>query len=365
MVKSMAEKFYSLKADVDLLKQDRDQKRSRTRSVSSSPPSRSRSQSLSRSRSRSKFRSRSRSRGRHHSRRSRHSDTRKSRCRTRSRSKDSTRHRRHPRSRSRSRSRSTTRWRSNKDTPHPWAEVDPDEVPDYSATPQFSEDEEGIESGNLVEVSEDTYQFLTSVCAQSASNETRKQTRGRYKLPKVPATRTPKVDHIMRTLAPQPARAADRELTRIQTFVLDSLAPVTAILENAGKMTTREITEASSSAAALIGNANARISRLRREKYVTAINKNLTPLVADDGDFIEAAPNLFGADFSKRAKDHLDQVKSLRQHTWQSRPQGGGGRKQFFRKGNPSGRGNARGRGGGSSHYWSRNQPRERPIPKH
>ena len=81
-------------------------------------------------------------------------------------------------------------------------------------------------------------------------------------------------------------------------------------------MTTWEITEASSSAAALIGNTNARISCLRREKYVTAINKNLTPLEADDGDFIEAAPNLFGADFSKRAKDHLDQVKSLRQHTW-------------------------------------------------
>ena len=51
-------------------------------------------------------------------------------------------------------------------------------------------------------------------------------------------------------------------------FVLDSLAPVTVILENAGKITKLEITEASSSAAALIGNANARISNLHREKYV-------------------------------------------------------------------------------------------------
>ena len=103
----------------------------------------------------------------------------------------------------------------------------------------------------------------------------------------------------MRMLAPQPARTVDRELTRIQTFVLNSLAPVTAILENAGKMTMQDITKASSSAAALIGNANVRISRLHRKEYVTAINKNLTPLVADDSDFIEAATNLFGANFSK------------------------------------------------------------------
>ena len=80
-------------------------------------------------------------------------------------------------------------------------------------------------------------------------------------------------------------------------------------------MSRKEVTEATSAAAILIGNANAQISCLRREKLVTPINKNLSPLVKDDADFTEVAPNLFGADFSKRVKEHLDQVKSLRYST--------------------------------------------------
>ena len=64
-----------------------------------------------------------------------------------------------------------------------------------------------------------------------------------------------------------------------------------------------EITKASSAAIALIGNANARISHLWREKYVGSINKNLGPLVQEDPDFIAAAPTCTPS-FS-RAEDHL------------------------------------------------------------
>ena len=54
---------------------------------------------------------------------------------------------------------------------------------------------------------------------------------------------------------------------------------------------------------------------------VQSINKSLLPLVKDDTDFIEAGPNLFGPDFSKRAKDHLDQVKSLKAAAFPMRQQ--------------------------------------------
>ena len=84
------------------------------------------------------------------------------------------------------------------------------------------------------------------------------------------------------------------------------------MLENAERMSVEDVGEALSTVAALIGNASACISRLRREKLVTAINYNLTPLVKEDIDFTEAAPNLFGSDFSKRSKNYLDQVKTLR-----------------------------------------------------
>ena len=96
----------------------------------------------------------------------------------------------------------------------------------------------------------------------------RKCTRGRYKIPKVEATKTPRLDPVIKTLAPQGAKNTDKDLAKLQTFVLDSLAPLTAILENIGRMSVGEVKEASSTAVELLGNANARISRLRRDKLV-------------------------------------------------------------------------------------------------
>ena len=177
-----------------------------------------------------------------------------------------------------------------------WADRDLEVKADYSATLNFLDEEDRVKGSQLVEVSEETHliHLLTTLCTQSVSNEARKRMWSRYKLPKVDATRIPRLDHVMRTLAPQTAKIADRELAPIQSFVLDSLPPVSALLENAERMTVEDVKEASSAAAELIGNANTQISRLRREKLVTAINKNLTPLVKEDTDFREAAPNLFG-----------------------------------------------------------------------
>ena len=79
------------------------------------------------------------------------------------------------------------------------------------------------------------------------------------KLPKVEAMRTPRLDHFMHTLALQTAKVADRKLFRIQTFVLDPLAPLTTILDNTENMSIEEIKEASTTAVELIGNANAKI----------------------------------------------------------------------------------------------------------
>ena len=62
----------------------------------------------------------------------------------------------------------------------------------------------------------------------------------------------------------------------------------------------------------LIGNASSHLSRLRREKVVTSVNKALLPLVKEDDHFAGASPNLFGPDFAKRSKEFLEQVKALR-----------------------------------------------------
>ena len=56
----------------------------------------------------------------------------------------------------------------------------------------------------------------------------------------------------------------------------------------------------STSAIQLIGNANARISRLRREKIVGSTNKSLVPIVKEDQPYANASPDLFGTNFAKK-----------------------------------------------------------------
>ena len=82
------------------------------------------------------------------------------------------------------------------------------------------------------------------------------------------------------------------------------------ILDNTD-MSVEELKEASITAVELIGYANTKISRHCKEKLVSSINKSLVPLVKEDSDFSEVAPNLFGPKFSKRAKDFMDQVKTM------------------------------------------------------
>ena len=145
---------------------------------------------------------------------------------------------------------------------------------------------------------------------------------------------------------------ADKELAKIQALVLDSMAPLTYLLEAEVKgesLTLEQVRDATKTAVELSGNANARISRLRREKVCQDLNKSLIPLAKEDQNFDNAPPALFGAEFAKNAKDHVDQVKALRSTNKDGRP--------FFRGGPPNNRGGytykyrgGRGGGGHNSH---------------
>ena len=249
-------------------------------------------------------------------------ETRGHHRRSRSRSRSPLEFRRGPR-RGRSHDHSEGGVRSpsrNRTSEGSWGDRDPAEPTDFSI-PHFPKEEDGVE---LVEVSDGTHRFLKTVCKRSMSNDLRRKTWSAFKFPKVEATRTPRVDQVIRSLAPQSAKASDRELARLQTFVLDSMAPLSALMEllshDTDRVSIEDIRNATLTATELIGNASAQISHLRREKLMQSINKNLLPLVKEDGAFLEAPPNLFGPDFSKRAKDHLGQVKSLKAATLPTRP---------------------------------------------
>ena len=146
-------------------------------------------------------------------------------------------------------------------------------------------------------------------------NAERLQTRSHYPLPKVPAARTPQLDSYLKSEISQGTKAGDKDLARIQTFVLD-LAPLTAILEGAnnsqGDLKRKHTLDSVTSAVALIGNATAKISHLRKEKVTSDLNKALLPIILEDEKFTKAPPALFGTEFAKTAKEHVDQVKALR-----------------------------------------------------
>ena len=234
-----------------------------------------------------------------------------------------------------------------------WGDRDPSETVDFSVPVGFSDEEE--EGGRdpidqLVEVSEETGKLLKDSCTRSVPNEVRRRVRSNFKLPKVPATRTPRLDHFIRAEAPQATKSLDRDLARIQSFVLDALAPLTALAERGDATTKEELRLATTSAIQLLGNASARISRLRREKVVQAVNKSLLPMVKEDAPYVDASPDLFGPEFAKKSKDFIDQVKALRSSlpstSSSSRDHHFQERRSLFRKGNPSGKGGAYKRGG-------------------
>ena len=72
-----------------------------------------------------------------------------------------------------------------------------------------SEEEDNIEA--LAEVSEETHRLLTDSCVRGVSSETRKRTRSHFKFPKVDATRSPKLDAVLKNVTSQSAQSADNE----------------------------------------------------------------------------------------------------------------------------------------------------------
>ena len=181
------------------------------------------------------------------------------------------------------------------------------ECPDYNESVTFV-DSDDKESGEhcTTKVSEETHAFLTKRCTRSLTNEARKKIRKHFLLPRVPVTKMPQLDPYLKTEASTTAKAVDKELSRIQTFMLDGMAPLTAVLEALSKepLSDQETLLAVTLALELMGNASAHMSRLRKEKLTASFNKSLLSLAQEDKDFTKAAPHLFGPDFAKWSKGH-------------------------------------------------------------
>jgi hypothetical protein len=94
---------------------------------------------------------------------------------------------------------------------------------DYNADLQWASDTES--DARLVEVSEKTRRFLAERFTQRVPNSTRLATRRQFPLPKVPATRTPQLDQVIRGEVSSSVKTGDKELAKIQTYLFDAVAP--------------------------------------------------------------------------------------------------------------------------------------------
>ena len=353
LLKSLTERFDSLQKDVEALK-NKDARRSASEpEAESSQDDGAASVAQGPSHERERTQDERRPKRRRRSRRTRSDSSDTSRSRSRSRS---ARRRKGKSPARRSGGRSPRDSRS-------WADRMSDseeERMDYAGSVHFSDSEAGDQpSTKLVEVSERTRKFLQEKCTRRVTNSERKLLRDPYPLPKVPATRTPQLDAIMKPEASPTTKAVDKQLAKVQTLMLDTLAPLTSVVESHNRGNTleqKEVLQAVKVAISLVGNANATMSHLRRERVVCDLNKSLLPIVGDDSNFQEAAPLLFGTEFSKKGKEMVDQVKALRSTISKKQER----KPPFFRGGPPSNRGGFSrnyGRGGAQNFRY-----RERPY---
>ena len=233
---------------------------------------------------------------------------------------------------------------------------------DYNSPVVFSDSEaEDQPNTKLVEVSERTEKFLRDKCTRRVPNTERRAIRERYPLPKVVATKTPQLDPFIKQEVSAAVKSTDKQLAKAQTLLLDSLAPLTSLLEahfKGEEVEQQQMAQAAKTAVELIGNANASISHLRREKVIGELNKALLPVIGDDDNFKEANPLLFGTEFAKKGKDMIDQVKALRS----TLPKKVGRKPPFFRGGPPGTRGGFSqryGRGGARQFPYNHNRERQ------
>lgn len=153
-----------------------------------------------------------------------------------------------------------------------------------------------------------------------------------YGMPALDATKSQKLDNMLCPQIPKEAKEADRSLGRLQALLLDAIGPPTNVLElqQARCLTADATMEAVTQALHFLGSAHANISSGRRKKVAGHLNKDLCPLVEEADRFTSSALYLFGLEFEKAAKDHVESVHSMQKL---STPTGNSCKGQFFSAG--------------------------------
>ena len=202
---------------------------------------------------------------------------------------------------------STSRTDNSSHFPMPWADRHLDEPLNLPPV-QWPDDEESETAGNLVEVSLETTSFLQSCFGKPLNNSARQGLHKTVGVPRVDATKCPKLDRVVKGSVSKETKDADTTLAKMQTLVLDAVTPLVHILESAknGKLNNDTSEKASKLALRLLANASAHITKEKRKNVLKDLNRDLLTLVEDEERFANVAPMLFGDGFEKTMKEHVE-----------------------------------------------------------
>jgi len=173
--------------------------------------------------------------------------------------------------------------------------------------------ESDSDTGESTKISDSTARVIKDHFSKMLSSEKRKGVKRKFPHSDSVHTKCPKLDPAIKSRLPKQAKDADENLVRLQSKVLDVASPLVSLLESArrGTLIPKDAAETAQQALKLLGNASATISADRRQKATCYLNKELATLVKEPETFSDAAPLLFGKNFDKRAKEHMDTVRSF------------------------------------------------------
>ena len=115
-------------------------------------------------------------------------------------------------------------------------------------------------------------------------------------------TKCPELDNVVKQNLVKEIKDSDASVAKQQTLLLDAVAPLVHILEEAQRstLTAKTVADAAGAVLALLGNASAHMTCEHRKQVLRDLNNDLLPLAEDEEAFKGAAPLLFGETFQRK-----------------------------------------------------------------
>lgn len=137
-----------------------------------------------------------------------------------------------------------------------WADIPVDEIPDYFIPVVWEDEADDSATGPLWTVSESTETALQAAFSRPLNNQAQLQARKLYMFPDVDTTKCLKLDLVPQQLLQKEQKQAVASLAKLQTFILDAVAPLVHIVEETqkGVTTSDQAADAAKTTLSLLGN---------------------------------------------------------------------------------------------------------------